>query len=203
MIRSLGSGQKAALIVNECQVGIIDAKYSMFPELAHQVEKRNVVANIAALIAAFRARKLPVMFTPSFLRPDMADKMTNTLISALALKLGTMKAGSVAARYMPSLEPTDEDFVIQRGSGLITFHGTSLDLTLRRLKVETIVVTGVSTNVAIPGIVMAATDHNYHVVVPEDCIAGSDPATHRTIVQEQLRMLATITTKDEVIAALG
>lgn len=203
MIKSLAGGQKAALIVNECQVGILDPKYAMFPALARQVEERGMVANIAALAAAFRAKGLPVLFTPAILRRDMADKMVNTLISAMSVKAGRMVAGNVETNYMPGLEPTEADFEIQRGSGLIAFHGTTLDLTLRRLQVQTVVVTGVSTNVAIPGLVMAATDHGYHAVVPEDCIAGSDPETHRTIVDQQLRMLATITTKDEVIAALG
>lgn len=54
-----------------------------------------------------------------------------------------------------------------------------------------------------PGLAMAATDLGYHVVVPEDCIAGGDPDAHRVIVDHQLRMLATLTTKDQVIAALG
>jgi nicotinamidase-related amidase len=45
-------------------------------------------------------------------------------------------------------------------------------------------------------------ENGYHVVIPEDCIAGSSDEAHRVIVNEQLRMLATITTKDEVIATL-
>ena len=202
MIRSLASGQKAALIVNECQVGILDPQYAMFPALAQQAQERGIVRHIASLIDAFRTKGWPVIFTPAVLRHDMADKMVNTLISALSAKTGSMLAGNVQVRHMPGLEPTAADFEIQRGSGLIAFHGTTLDLTLRRLKVETVVVTGVSTNVAVPGLVMAATDHGYHAVVPEDCIAGSDAVTHRVIVEQQLRMLATIATKDEVIAAL-
>lgn len=202
MIRSLAGGQKAALIVNECQLGIIDPAHAQFPALAEQVQASGMVGNIAALIAAFRARGFPVVFTPAALRPDMADKLPNTMISAISRKARIMVAGSAAVRHPPELEPLDTDFVIQRGASLIAFHGTTLDLTLRRLKVETVVVTGVSTNVGIPGIAMAAGDFGYSVVIPEDCIAGGDPATHRVIVDQQLRMLATVTTKDEVIAQL-
>jgi nicotinamidase-related amidase len=50
---------------------------------------------------------------------------------------------------------------------------------------------------------MTATDMGYHVVVPEDCIAGSDAATHKVLVEQQLRLIATITTADEVIAAIS
>jgi len=202
MVKSLESGQKAALIVNECQVGILDPRYAMFPALAEQVAARGMVANIATLLAAFRSKSLPVFFTPALLRADMADKQVNTLISAVSSKSGRMVAGTEESKYMPGLEPTDRDFVVQRTAGLIAFHGTNLDLTLRRLGIETVVLTGVSTNVAIPGLALAATDFGYHAVIPEDCIAGSDVDVHRVIVEQQLRMLATITTAEGVIAAV-
>lgn len=202
MIRSLARGQKPALVINECQLGIIDPAHAQFPALAEQVQACGMVGKIAELIAAFRGRGFPVVFTPAALRPDMADKLPNSMISAISLKAKIMVAGSVAVRHPPELEPLDTDFVIQRGASLIAFHGTTLDLTLRRLKVETIVLTGVSTNVGVPGIAMAAADYGYDVVIPEDCIAGGDPAAHRMIIDQQLRMLATITTKDDVLAQL-
>ena len=203
MIKSLSGGQKAALIVNECQVGILDPRYSMLPGLAAESEARRMVPNIAAVLAAFRARRLPVFFTPALLRHDLADKVINTLIAALSAKSRSMVEGTPQSAYMPGLEPTADDFVIKRTTGLIAFHGTSLDVTLRRLGVQTLVLTGPSTNIAIPGLAMAATDLGYHVVVPEDCIAAGDAVSHRVFVENQLRFLATISSKDEVIAALG
>lgn len=203
MIRSLSNGQKAALIVNECQIGLLDPQYAMFPQLAQQAAERNMIANIVELVHAFRAAGLPVFFTPAVLRPDMADKKVNSLISAMSSKSATMIEGSPLADHMPGLEPTAADYVIQRGAGLIAMLGTSLDLTLRRLGVETLVFTGPSTNVAMPGNCIAAVEFGYHVVVPEDCIAGSDPDAHKVIVDNTLRMVATITDRASVIEAIG
>ena len=203
MIKSLANGQKAALIVNECQVGILDSRYSMLPGLAQQSEARQMVPKIAELLAAFRAKKLPVFFTPALLRHDLADKQINTLIAAMSAKSRTMIEGTPESAYMPGLEPTKDDFIIKRTAGLIAFHGTALDITLRRLGVQTIVLTGPSTNIAIPGLAMAATDLGYHVVVPEDCISAGDAESHKVFVENQLRLLATITTKDEVIKAIS
>ena len=81
--------------------------------------------------------------------------------------------------------------------------GTELDAALRRMDVQTIVLTGVSTNLAIPGNTFAAVEMGYYVIVPEDCIASPDPNVHRTIVDNQLRLLARVTTSDEIVAALG
>lgn len=194
---------RAALIVNECQLGVVDAGYSLFPDLARQVAERGILDRIAGLAAAFRAHGLPVLHTPVIQRPDLADVEANSLINALTLKGGALKAGSPKATYASQLVPQPEDFVIERTAGLIAFNATALDATLRRLGVSTVVLTGVSTNVAMPGNTMTAVDLGYYVVIPEDCIAGADAETHRVIVEQQLRMLARITTADAVIAALG
>jgi nicotinamidase-related amidase len=203
MIKSLANGQKAALIINEVQVGLLDRERSIFPALAEIAAERRIVANIAELIAAFRAKGHPIFYTPAINRADMADKKINTLIAAMSAKLRNMQQGSPEVAHPPEIAPTEADFVIQRGNNLIAFHGTTLDLTLRRMGAETVVITGISTNVAIAGLTMAAVEFGYHAVIPEDCIAGADREAHRIIVEHQLRMLATITDKDAVIAALG
>ncbi len=202
MIRSLAAGQKAALVINECQLGIIDPVYAQFPALAEQCRARGIVDNIAALIAAFRRAGLPVVYTPAALRPDMADKLANSLISSVSIKAKIMVAGAKAVEHPPQIAPQADDYIIQRGSGLIAFLGTTLDATLRRLKVETVVLTGMSTNVGIPGNAMAAVEFGYHVVIPEDCIAAGDAEGHRVIVEQQLKMISTVTSSGEVMAAL-
>jgi nicotinamidase-related amidase len=194
---------RAALIVNECQLGVIDANYTGFPGLANQVAERGIVNRIANLAAAFRAKGLPVFHAPVVHREDLADIKPNSLINSLTLKGGKLKKGSPETAFVPELEPHPEDVVIDRPAGLIAFNGTNLDVTLRRMDISTVVLTGVSTNLAMPGNAFAAVDLGYHVVIPEDCTAGADPETHKVIVREQLRMLARITTADAVIAAIG
>lgn len=203
MIKSLINGQKPALIINEMQIGLLDPEKSIFPALAEIAAERNIVAHIAELIAAFRAKGHPIFYTPAINRADMADKKINTLIAAMSAKRRNMLEGSPEVEHPPEIAPTSADFVIHRGDNLIAFHGTSLDLTLRRLGVETIVITGISTNIAVTGLTIAAVEFGYHAVIPEDCIAAADREAHRVIVDHQLRMLATITDKDAVIAAIG
>ncbi len=202
-VSTLKISGRAALIVNECQLGVVDPNHGSFAGLAEQVATRGILPRIADLAAAFRAGGLPVIHAPVVHRPDLADIRPNSLINALTLKGGKMKLGSPEADFVPELQPDPADFVITRSAGLIVFNATSLDATLRRLDIETVVLTGVSTNVAMPGNTMTAIDLGYHVVIPEDCIAGSDAETHRVIVHEQLRMVARITTAEAVKAAIG
>lgn len=193
---------KAALIVNEMQVGVVDPRFSSFPDLANQVESRGIIPKIARLADAFRKAGLPVFHTPVVHRKDMLGLKANSLINALSLKKHSMAEGSPEAAYVPALAPAETDFEIIRTSGLIAMCGTQLDAILRRMDVSTVVLTGVSTNVAMAGNSIVAGELGYHVVIPEDCIAGSDPQTHETLVQNQLRMIARIVTAEDVIAAL-
>lgn len=203
MAREMKIEGRPALIINECQLGVVDAAYTGFRGLADQVAERGILDRVASLAEAFRTQGLPVFHAPVIHREDLADIKPNSLINALTLKGGKLKKGSVEAGFVPQLQPRPEDFVLDRPAGLIAFNGTNLDATLRRLDIQTVVLTGVSTNLAMPGNAFAAVDLGYHVIIPEDCTAGADPDTHRVIVQEQLRMLARIATADEVIAALG
>jgi nicotinamidase-related amidase len=193
---------KTALIVNEMQTGVVDPAYSGFKGMAEQVWERGIVPKMVRLADAFRAAGLPVVHTPVIHRSDFRDVKPNTLINALTLKKRTMGEGSVDAEYIEALRPVEGDFEVVRTSGLIAMCATELDAILRRMDIETVVLSGVSTNVAMAGNAIVASELGYHVVIPEDCIAGSDPVTHRTLVDNQLRMVARIVTLDDVLAAL-
>jgi nicotinamidase-related amidase len=194
---------RAAILISECQRGVIEPGMGSFTALIDQVTERRIVPRIADLVARFRAAELPVIHMPAAHRPDFADVLPNTLINALARKHRQMVAGTEQTDFVAELRPEPQDFVIPRTSGMIPFHGTTLEITLRRLGISTVVLTGVSTNLAIAGAAIAASEMGYHVLIPEDCIAGSDANTHNVIVNEQLRMIARITTAADVAAAIA
>lgn len=63
----------------------------------------------------------------------------------------------------------------------------------------TIVVTGVSANVAVPNAVFDAVNLGYQAVVPADAIAGVPADYAQAVVRHTLALVATVTTADEVI----
>jgi nicotinamidase-related amidase len=194
---------RAALIVNEGQRGVIDPAISFLQPIAAQAQARGIIPKIVRLADAFRAAGLPVIQAPVIHRADFRDVKTNSLLTAMSHKHKHLVEGGDEAAYVPELAPQPGDFQIVRSSGFIAACGTELDALLRRLDIQTVVLTGVSTNVAIPGNAIVAGELGYHVVVPEDCIAGSDPELHRVIVEQQLRMVARIVNSEDLIAALG
>ena len=72
----------------------------------------------------------------------------------------------------PTLGPEPSDYVSARRHGVSPFGGTSLDATLRGLGVTTVVATGVSLNLGIPGLAIEAVNLGYRVVLPQDAVCG-------------------------------
>jgi nicotinamidase-related amidase len=72
---------------------------------------------------------------------------------------------------------------------------------LRNLGVRTVIVAGVSVNVAITNLVMEAVNHGYEVVLPRDAVCGVPASYADAVIDNTLRVLAAVTTVDEVVTA--
>jgi nicotinamidase-related amidase len=81
--------------------------------------------------------------------------------------------------------------------------GTDLDPVLRNLGVATIVVVGVSVNVAVTNLVMDAVNRGYQVVLPRDAVCGVPASYADDVIDNTLALLATIGTTDDVVAAFA
>jgi nicotinamidase-related amidase len=58
------------------------------------------------------------------------------------------------------------------------FHGTDLDLLLRRRGVRTIVLAGIATNIGVESTARSAHEHGYDLVVVEDATTGNSAEMH-------------------------
>lgn len=203
MIRGFENDRRIALIISECQQGVVGAENSPFSGLVEQVVVRGILPKIARLADAFRAANLPVIHAHVVHRPDYADVPRTSVIIVQSVKKGRMALGSIDVEPVPVTAPQPGDIVHARGFSLVAFHGTDLDSILRNMGVQTLVLAGVSTNVAIPGMALCASDLGYQVVVPEDCVAGASEGTHRYAVANLLPLYSTLSTGQDVIDALA
>ena len=95
-------------------------------------------------------------------------------------------------------EPTD--VVLRRPHGLTPMVNTDLDGLLRSMAVTTIVLTGVSVNLALLGATIAAADHSYQVVIPRDATGGIGADLVDMLYERIYPLLATVTTTEQVRA---
>jgi nicotinamidase-related amidase len=196
-LNGLDKGQRPALLISEVQNGIANSKYAQTP-LTEQCETRGIVPKIAALADAFRAAGAPVIFCNIVPRADFKGFPVNCALAAQLKKGGVVCAGRVEALTHDDLPVKDGDIVLERTHGMAPFSGTELDAILRGEGVQTVVLAGVSTNIALPGASTEAIARGYNVVLAEDCASGGTAESHEVQITLHLPLLATISSGEAV-----
>jgi nicotinamidase-related amidase len=187
------------LLTVECQQGVVGPD-SALPELAREVRSSGALANVARLVAAAHESGIQVIHAIAERRPDGRGASRNARLFRAAERLPVQQlSGSTAVRVAAPIEVAEEDFVVRRLHGLSPLHGTEVDALLRNLGCRTLIVTGVSANVAVPGAVFDAVNLGYTAVVPADAIAGVPSDYTPAMVRHTLALVATVATTDEVL----
>ncbi|MFF2848190.1 cysteine hydrolase [Streptomyces sp. NPDC058001] len=191
------------LLTVECQQGVVGTESgtgSALPELAHEARTSGALDRVARLVEGAHQSGVQVVHAVAERRPDGRGANRNGRIFRAAARLPVQQlSGSDAVRIAPPIEVADEDLVVRRLHGLSPLAGTDVDPLLRNLGCRTLVVTGVSANVAIPNAVFDAVNFGYTVVVPEDAIAGVPADYTPAMVRNTLALVATMTTADDVL----
>ncbi|OIJ66944.1 isochorismatase [Streptomyces mangrovisoli] len=190
------------LLTVECQQGVVGAD-SALPELAREARESGVLANVARLVAAAHAGGVQVIHAVAERRPDGRGASRNARLFRAAERLPVQQlSGTTAVRVAPPIVVADEDIVVRRLHGLSPLHGTDVDALLRNLGCRTLIVAGVSANVAIPNAVFDAVNLGYTVVVARDAIAGVPADYTPAMIRHTLALVATVATTDELRTSL-
>lgn len=191
------------LLTVECQQGVVGPD-SALPELAREARSSGALRQVARLVAGAHLSGVQVIHAVAERRPDGRGANRNARLFRAAERLPVQQlAGSTAVRVAPPIEVAEEDFVVRRLHGLSPIHGTDVDALLRNLGCRTLIVTGVSANVAVPNAVFDAVNLGYTAVVPADAVAGMPAEYTAAMIRNTLALVATITTADEVLGCLA
>ncbi|MFF2325127.1 MULTISPECIES: isochorismatase family protein [unclassified Streptomyces] len=176
---------KTALVVVDLQKGIVSRP------TAHPTA--GVVANAVTLADAFRAKGLPVVLV----------RVTGG--SPGRIEGGARSAAQPPADWadiVPELGPHEGDIVVTK-QNWGAFHGTDLDLQLRRRGVTQVVLTGVATSIGVESTARFAHEHGYHVTVATDAVTDLDADTHRNSVEKVFPRLGETDTTEAIVKLLG
>ncbi|MFJ5971858.1 cysteine hydrolase [Streptomyces sp. NPDC093060] len=187
------------LLTVECQQGVVGPD-SALPELAREARSSGALRKVARLVSAAHETGVQVIHALAERRPDGRGANRNARLFRAAERLPVQQlAGTTAVRVAPPIEVTEEDFVVRRLHGLSPIQGTEVDALLRNLGCRTLIVTGVSANVAVPNAVFDAVNRGYTAVVPADAVAGVPADYTPAMIRNTLALVATITSTDEVL----
>ena len=144
-----------------------------------------IVPRLAALAEGCRSADVPVIHTRELHRPggidagrelDSGSGIRTVAPGEPAVPWHTIR-GTRGAEIVPELGPAPGDYLVDK-TRFSCFLGTDLEFLLHGLKISTLLVTGVCTDVCVLWTVGDAFQRDYHVRVIEDCTAGSAPDRH-------------------------
>jgi nicotinamidase-related amidase len=156
---------------------------------------------IEALIAAARGAGASVAFMRVVTRPET----DSDALKAFYARKGRPGEQAIcrtddggADYYRVSPEPGDIE--IQKLM-FDSFHGTDLDAQLRARGIETVVMTGFSTDCCVDQTARAAFHNGYHVFVVSDACAAYEPDLHSSTLNILQKNCALLVTSDAVLEA--
>jgi nicotinamidase-related amidase len=181
--------KKTALVLIDLQNAIVGM--NPVPHAAAQV-----VENSKRLADAFRVHGVPVVYV----RVDLNDFMK--LPVDQPHNLGDKPLPAAASEIAPSAG-------FQHGDILVTkrhwgaFAGTDLEQQLKSRGIDTVVLTGISTNAGVESTVRQGTGFGFAFVLVEDACSSQNAEHHRFAFENIFPRLARVRTTDEVLAALA
>jgi nicotinamidase-related amidase len=197
-LADLVSSWRTAVVTSEIQDGVVGDDAAL-PALAEAA--RAMLPAVARLVRSARSAGVEVVHGTFERRVDGKGANVNArLFHGVDKSPVKLLHDSPATRVVAEVGVMPTDLVIPRTHGLNPMAGTELDPVLRNLGVSTIVVAGVSVNVAITNLVMDAVNLGYNVVLPRDAVCGVPAAYADAVIDNTLSLLATVTTVDELAA---
>lgn len=173
---------------------------------------RDIIPRIQDLLATFRERRLPVVFTEFTYSPRapllVGEVHPEHRPASPGAPRGFGRASSSCledednARVISELAPRPDELVVRKHY-YDGFNGTVLDGALRARGVTTLVITGTMTDICVLATVVGGFNREYRVAVAEDAVATLWPEIQRASLDILRRAFARVMTAKEVAAELS
>src|SRR5919199_6162607 len=186
--------RRTALIIQDLQNDVIieGGAFADSGAPAHATAQ-NVVANVADLAAACRDAGVPVIHVWYIVEPGAVGLKQNAPLFQGVKEADALVRGSWGAAPADGLEPQDGDHIVEK-MRMNAFYETRLDILLRGLGTETLVITGAWTNMSIEHTARHGADAGYEIVVVSDGTSTVDDEWQRAALEYALTNVARVAT---------
>jgi nicotinamidase-related amidase len=180
---------RTALVVIDLQKGIVS-------QPGRPYTAQEVISNAALLVNAFRKNSMPVFLV----HVNATNETSLNVISDDAFSR-PFPPSNDWTEFVPELTPTPSDIVItKRQWG--AFYGTELDLQLRRRKIDTIVLCGISTDIGVESTARFAYEYGYQQIFAEDAMTSRSDERHNAAVNFIFKRIGRVRKTDDILRAI-
>lgn len=178
-------------------------------EAAAKARMKPMVDNAVRLMKAGREAAIPIFFAKGNHRPDNATSaliLTDTnnalkpwLNGEVTKPKMPVSGGDWSSEVIPELDPRPDDYYIPKYRWS-AFYQTYLDLALRARTIDTIIISGGSTDVGVAATVFSGRDMDYNMIVVRDaCATSHDQRVHDMLMEFVFPRMSRVRTTDQVL----
>ncbi|TWI98185.1 nicotinamidase-related amidase [Mucilaginibacter frigoritolerans] len=162
--------QNTALLVMDMQTGILGG-YPQFALLTDMVNKAIIIA---------RKKNIPVIFVVvGFRRGAPEISPNNKSFSSRKDGFANINMDEFMT-VAPAITKQDKDIIVIKRR-VSAFTGSDLEVVLRGLNIQHLVLTGIATSGVVLSTIREASDKDYRLTVLADCCGDPDEETHRVL----------------------
>ena len=204
--------EKTAAVTIDCQRGNLEPKIASLP--VPEAECQRVIEGTNRMLSIARQAGIPVFHVYTVYEEPLLGKHPFERAMLEAKESFTPHRQSDFARHkapgspegelVPGLDVQSGDYLIDSKRTFDMFYGTQLEVLLRALDTESLLIAGCNTNTCVLASVFGAYSRGYQAVVPTECVAsayGED--LHQFALANIQRRLGWIVTLDELEEKLG
>lgn len=156
------------------------------------------------LLRAFREAGLRVIYTR--VGPQLQDG-SDMIARRQRRDLDQLSAHSVPALWaagtpeyaiLDALAPSSGEYIVDKNSSG-AFNSTGIDQILRNMGVQSLVITGIATEMCVETTARDASDRGFNVVIAEDATATFEPKSHIASLYNFAKSYGLVRSADEVI----
>ena len=155
-----------------------------------------VVETITEAIAKARANNTPVIYVTLIFRPGFPEiNLNNKVFEAYKQRIANVPMDTFAQIH-PALAPKENEIVVHK-KRFSAFTGSDLEVVLRSLGINHLVLTGVSTSGVVLSTLREAADKDYTLTVLGDACGDADEEVHRVLTTKIFPRQASVVSVSE------
>lgn len=173
---------KTGLLVMDLQNGIV-SRMDNGPEFIGRLQNVMTIA---------RAANIPIIYVVVRFRPQFPEVSSrNKVFNALKTGGISLQEGDPITDIHIDLWPKPNDIIVtKRRVG--AFSGSDLEIVLRSLDIEHLVLTGISTSGVVLSTLRLASDMDYKITVLADCCFDKDPEVQKVLMEKVFPLQADV-----------
>jgi nicotinamidase-related amidase len=182
-----------ALLIMDLQNGVVERFTEGSGPLLHL---------LAETTAAARSAGVPVIYVRVAFRAGAPEVSPHNLTFSRLAGSGAMGEADAITQVHPALAPQPGDIVVTKRR-VSAFAGSDLDVVLRSLGVDTLVLAGIATSGVVLSTLRQAADLDFGLTVLRDGCLDADEEVHRVLMDKVFARQAAVVAAHEWMAGLA